>query len=683
MKDLNTEYKIYAADVEATGLLHHLVEQGDKAKLHNLCVMDVVDFNMTTFHTDTQQQRKDIQALLDQPTIFIMHNGICYDKNALKHFGYDVSKVIFVDTLALSWYLDLNRDKHGLENYGEEFGVPKPAIVDWESLTQQDYDHRVQEDVKIQYRTYKKLKSMFEELYGEMTDYEFCTHKVVKYLNFKMEQLEEQQNTKFKVDVPHAKRVIEELEQEIEHKTEQLKASMPKVPEYTKHTRPAKPFKKDGTLSATGEKWKLLCEEAEVDFDYEGEIKKIKQYNEPNPASSSQVKDWLFSLGWIPETFKYVKDALGNERTIPQVYVQGSGGQVCPSIEKLAEEHEELQHLVGLGVLSHRKSCVKGFLDSLILGDFCEAGANGFTNTLRMKHRKPFVNLPSTRVVYGEEVRSCIISREGKKFVCSDLSSMENIWKFNYQMSHDPEFVKSQQTEDHDPHLDIATEGMLISEDEVNFYKIVKEGFPQQNYPQTERLLKMLSWDEDKKKAEIKRIAKVRAAGKTTNYACQYKSGAKTVSRQAKIDMGVAKTLVNAYRKKNWSIDVIEKSLTRKRVSHGTYQLNPVNGIWYHLKTEKDSFSTLVQGSGAYLLDLWLGYIFFLRKKPEYHIEGGVRLVAQAHDENLQEYNDLEGNEETVRKLFDDALAMANKRLAQEIPFGCDTQTGYKYSEIH
>ena len=683
MKDLNKEYKIYAADVEATGLLHHLVEQGDKAKLHNLCVMDIVDCNMTTFHTDTEQQRKDIQALLDQPTIFIMHNGICYDKNALKHFGYDVSKVIFVDTLALSWYLDLNRDKHGLENYGEEFGVPKPAIVDWESLTQQDYDHRVQEDVKIQYRTYKKLKGMFEELYGEMTDYEFCTHKVVKYLNFKMEQLEEQQNTKFKVDVPHAKKVIEELEQEIEHKTEQLKASMPKVPEYTKHTRPAKPFKKDGTLSATGEKWKLLCEEAEVDFDYEGEIKKIKQYNEPNPASSNQVKDWLFSLGWIPETFKYVKDGLGNERAIPQVYVQGSGGQVCPSIEKLAEEHEELQHLVGLGVLSHRKSCVKGFLDSLILGDFCEAGANGFTNTLRMKHRKPFVNLPSTRVVYGEEVRSCIISREGKKFVCSDLSSMENIWKFNYQMPHDPEFVKSQQTEDHDPHLDIATEGMLISEDEVNFYKIVKEGFPQENYPQTERLLKMLSLDEDKKKAEIKRIAKVRAAGKTTNYACQYKSGAKTVSRQAKIDMGVAKTLVNAYRKKNWSIDVVEKSLTRKRVSHGTYQLNPVNGIWYHLKTEKDSFSTLVQGSGAYLLDLWLGYIFFLRQKPEYHIKGGVRLVAQAHDENLQEFNDLEGNEETVRKLFDDALAMANKRLAQEIPFGCDTQTGYKYSEIH
>ena len=40
-------------------------------------------------------------------------------------------------------------------------------------------------------------------------------------------------------------------------------------------------------------------------------------------------------------------------------------------------------------------------------------------------------------------------------------------------------------------------------------------------------------------------------------------------------------------------------------------------------------------------------------------------------------------DEDIVRKLFDDALKMANKKLNQEIPFGCDTQFGYKYSEIH
>ena len=682
MKDLNKEYKIYAADVEATGLLHHLVEQGDKAKLHNLCVMDIVDCNMTTFHTDTEQQRKDIQALLDQPTIFIMHNGICYDKNALKHFGYDVSKVIFVDTLALSWYLDLNRDKHGLENYGEEFGVPKPAIVDWESLTQQDYDHRVQEDVKIQYRTYKKLKSMFEELYGEMTDYEFCTHKVVKYLNFKMEQLEEQQNTKFKVDVPHAKKVIEELEQEIEHKTEQLKASMPKVPEYTKHTRPAKPFKKDGTLSATGEKWKSLCEEAEVAFDYEGEIKKVKQYNEPNPASSSQVKDWLFSLGWIPETFKYVKDDSGNERSIPQVYVQGSGGQVCPSIEKLAEEHEELQHLVGLGVLSHRKGCVKGFLDSLIFGEYVEASANGFTNTLRLKHRKPCVNLPSSRVVYGEAVRSCLVAREGMLLGGADLSSLENRIKFNLQLPYDREYVLSQMSADFDPHLQIAQEGGLLKQHEVWFYKIVKEGFARENYPNDVNLDEMLSYPAELQKTLVKHISEVRGKGKGTNYSCQYGAGAATVARTAGVPLSVGKALVKAYKKVNWSIEKIAESQTTKKVPHGTYQLNPFNGMWYHLKTDKDRFSTLVQGTGAYVLDLWLGFQFNLRNKPEYGFdENGVKLLASFHDEQVVEFKEV--FKDNVELLMKESLSKVNERFKLEIPFDCDVQFGHTYADIH
>ena len=187
--------KIYNADLESSGLLHHLIEQGDKAKLHNFCAKSIETGEMWTLHANTEKEKETLSKFLSREIILIMHNGICYDKNALIHFGYDVSKIHFVDTLALSWYLDLNRAKHGLEDYGIEAGIPKPVINDWESLSQDDYDNRVQEDVKIQEYTYKKLKSRFEELYGEMSDYEFCTHRVVKYLNFKMEQLAEQQNT--------------------------------------------------------------------------------------------------------------------------------------------------------------------------------------------------------------------------------------------------------------------------------------------------------------------------------------------------------------------------------------------------------------------------------------------------------------------------------------------------------
>ena len=674
--------KIYCSDLESTGLLHHLNEQGDKAKMHNFCAKSVESGSMWTFHTDTDQDKEKISKFLDRDIVLIMHNGICYDRDALKFFGYDVSKVHFVDTLALSWYLDLNRPRHGLESYGDEFGVPKPVIKDWEDLTQEDYDERVQEDVKIQYLTYKKLKSRFEEIYGKMSDYQFCTHKVVKYLNFKMEQLSEQEQTKFKVDIPKAQSLVAQFTKEIEFKVEQLKSVMPQVPVYQKHKRPAKPFKQNGELSATGIKWKALTDEHKKPFDYDEEIKTVKSYAEPNPNSSTQIKSWLDSLGWIPETFKYVKDDDGNERKIPQIYVQGSGGQVCVSIEKLSKKNPALEHLVGLGVLSHRKGCVQAFVDSAVFGEYVEAGANGFTNTLRLKHRKPCVNLPSTRVMYGEEVRSCLIAREGKLLGGADLSSLENRIKFNLQLPYDRDYVLSQMSEDFDPHLEIAQEGGLLKDYEVWFYKIEKEGFERSRYPDNEKLEELLAKSDSEKKALIKHISEVRGKGKGTNYSCQYGAGAATVARTAGVSLTVGKALVKAYKKVNWSIERIAASQKVKKTSFGDYQLNPFNGVWYSLKTEKDRFSTLVQGTGAYVLDIWLKYQFNLRSDPKYGFgEAGVKLLATFHDEQIIEFK--EDFKESAELLIQDALDKVNKSFRLEIPFGCDVQFGKKYSDIH
>ena len=67
---------IYCADVEATGLLHDLILQGDKAKLHNLCAMEVNQDKMYLLHTDTKEQRASIQRFLDRDIILVMHSGI-------------------------------------------------------------------------------------------------------------------------------------------------------------------------------------------------------------------------------------------------------------------------------------------------------------------------------------------------------------------------------------------------------------------------------------------------------------------------------------------------------------------------------------------------------------------------------------------------------------------------------
>lgn len=681
-KTLKGQDGIYASDIECSGLLHHLVEQGDKAKLHNLCAQEVGQDKMYLLHADTQSQRDSIQRFLDRDIILVMHNGVSYDLEALKHFGYDVSKVTVVDTLALSWYLDLYRAKHGLDSYGDEASVPKPKIDDWENLTQQDYDHRVKEDVRIQMYVYKKLKARFEELYGKMSDLEFCNHKVVRYLNFKMEQLKEQQNNKIKIDVPKAERLIEELSVKLADKVEALKEVMPKVPKYKVNTKPKKPFKKNGDFSATGLKWYELTKEHGYSFEYEGEIKTVQKYEEPNPNSSAQVKDWLFSLGWNPQTFKYIKEDDGSERSIPQIYVQGSGGQLCESIEDLAEEVPDVQELTSMGVIQHRIGVLKGFLDSLIFGEYVEAGASGFTNTLRLKHRRPFVNIPSSRVLHGEDVRSCLIAREGKVLLGSDLSSLENTIKFNFQLPYDKEYVEAQQSDDFDPHLDIALEANLVNEDEVNFYKIEKEGFPVENYNQTKGLLSLLSMNGGEKHNKVKSIAKVRSAGKQGNYASQYGASGKTVARAAGVSNKIGNTIVKAYRKRNWTIDVIAKEQKDKKTSYGRYQLNPLNGIWYNLKNDKDKFSTLVQGSASYVFDLWLANQFNLLKNGKYDLgEYGLRLLAQAHDEQISELSI--GYEEVASKVAQNAIQKVNSSMKLPIPFSIDTQFGCNYSKIH
>lgn len=673
--------KIYVSDIETTGLLHHLIEQGEDAKMHNFCAMNLEGDKMYLLHSSTDKQKEVIQRFLDRDIILIMHNGIAYDKHALIHFGFDVSKVHFVDTLALSFYLDLYRPKHGLESYGVESGVPKPVVEDWQILSQKDYDHRVKSDVKIQLYTYRKLKSRFEELYGEMTDYEFCTHKVVRYLNFKMEQLAEQQNNRIKIDVPKTKRLISELTVELEDKVEALKKVMPDVPKYRINKAPKKPYKQDGTLSAIGEKWKELTDEHGYSFDYKGEIKTIREYEEANPNSSAQVKDWLFSLGWNPKTFKYIKESDGSERSIPQIYIQGSGGQICESIENLAEEIPDVRELTGIGVLQHRIGVLNGFLDSLIFGQYVEAGASGFTNTLRLKHKKPCVNLPSSRVLHGESVRSCMIAREGKVFIGSDLSALENVIKFNLQMPHDPEYVKSQQAEDFDVHLDIALEAGMLTESELHFYLIEKEGFPVDKYPMTEELSSYLGMSKIERGAKIKALSKVRSAGKGANYSLQFGAGALTVSRAANVPMKVANRLVEAYRGRNWSIESISKEQKDKRTSYGRYQLNPFNGIWYNLKNDKDKFSTLVQGTGSYVFDLWMLNLLRLREDKKYGMVGRLDLLGSWHDEYIGEL--LEVDKEACKQITLDAIMCANENLKLEIPFSVDVQFGDNYSQIH
>ena len=120
-------------------------------------------------------------------------------------------------------------------------------------------------------------------------------------------------------------------------------------------------------------------------------------------------------------------------------------------------------------------------------------------------------------------------------------------------------------------------------------------------------------------------------------------------------------------------------SLTVKEVKGQKWQWNPVAKMWYFLKAEKDRFSTLNQGTGSYVFDIWLMQI---RKKiieQNLNLEYMARL--QMHDEHLSicKKEDVD----TLKNIFEDAMKEVNKLLKLNIVIEIDTQVGKNYADVH
>ena len=140
---------------------------GDKeSKIYCLCYRFVDTPNEVFTCTTTKEIERFFHDSTCGDYILIAHAAITADFKVLKKVLGIEWKGKKIDTLPLSWYLNHSRVKHGLESYGEEFGVPKPVIDNWETQTLEDYVHRCQEDTLIQVKTWLQLKKKLQVLYG-------------------------------------------------------------------------------------------------------------------------------------------------------------------------------------------------------------------------------------------------------------------------------------------------------------------------------------------------------------------------------------------------------------------------------------------------------------------------------------------------------------------------------------
>ena len=565
---------ILIADMEMDGLLDEMT------KIHCLAYSFLDENGKWSIRHTTNYD--DMRKLFTSGHIIVGHNFQTFDVPAAeKILGIKVDKRNVICSLAACWYLYPKRKSNGLESWGEEFGVPKPPIEDWSEQPIEVYINRVIEDVKINVKLWCKIVKDLEELYGEQ-DY----MPLLRYLSFKMETLALQAEKPFKLDIPKCEANLKTLNALKQEKVDFLKKIMPRKSVLFTKTCPKNLYKKDGSLSAEGEKWKVLCDERDLPISHTDPITYEKDTEEPNPSSPQQIKDWLFANGWNPCTFKKVKDKSTGDvlRSVPQVLNEDK--ELTDSVKNLGIEG--IEELEGLGVLGHRIGLLKGFLKNHKNG-YIAGSAHGFASTLRMKH-VGIVNLPKPNVPYGELIRGVFTCDEGEELCDSDLASLESKIKLDLMYPYNKAKVEAQLDPKYDDHIAVAVSCGFMTKEEGDWYGM----YDREEIEHTEELDK-----------EFKRLKTIRNKAKTTNYSGQYGVGADTLSARLRVTKNEAARLIEGYKVVNAEIPIISKTFITKKALGKNWIQNPYNKFWYELRSEKDRFSAIVQSTGDYICYLW------------------------------------------------------------------------------
>ena len=669
---------IYCGDLESDNLAE------DVTKIH---VLSIAWKSGEEWQIKSTADYNDMRKVFSDPTkVIAIHNGVRFDGRVLeKILGIEI-KATIIDTLALAWYIDCARGKAGkkysLAYYGEDtFNTPKPKIDDWENLTYDEYKFRCEEDTKITYQLWEYLLLKLRAVYDSDED----IVRVIQYLNFIMLCSRKQEEQKIKVDLEKLLYNLIYFESLKEEKIKQLVEAMPKIPNKITKNKPKAYYKKDGSLSKSAEEWENMLISCKLEKDYNGSIDVIKSYETGNPNSVKQKKDWLYSLGWIPQTFVHNRDKeTGDVKKVEQILTEEK--MLCPSVLKLLEKEPAIELLDGLSVLTHRIGMFKGLQKAVDKDGFVIQGLMQLAVSLRWQHAL-IVNYPRVTgkgdIRDGKWIRECLIAGEGYKFVQSDLSGIESRTSDHYTFNLNRELIEETQKPFFDPHTKIAVVSNLMTADEEIWFKWKKENkerrdkgilenLPPETFGDTSDIfyiLENLKGDEEKKL--MNKLKEARSKGKTTNYASLYLVGAQTLARNLGISKKEAQDLIDAYWKIHWAVKKVTESFDIKRVGDEMWILNPISKFRHNLRFEKDSFSVVNQSSAVYCFNMWL-----------YNITRfGVFPILQTHDDELLRCKDEEV--ERFVEITNKAMDNLNRQLKLNVKLACEVQVGYNLAETH
>lgn len=352
----------------------------------------------------------------------------------------DYEKAQIMDLFVLSQFLDPDRPRHSLASYGEQFGDAKIDFHDFSKYTEEMRVYGKQ-DVKLTLRVFTHLMGKAEGLYkGSWVHPSFKLTQKDYYL------YAAQALSGIKFDEPAAKKLLKEIEEEMLEINEKVLPQLPprglKEGEKKHYSMPAKPFNKDGELSATMERW-LEKHNASVSNvgsvvaygkSYKIEPGRLLDVELPMEIKDGDdLKSWFVSQGWIPTMHNFKRDEKGkparNDKgevilTSPKLQEQG---KICPNLLRLNGELPK--QIVKFLSLRNRHSVITGWTNNWRLGydGRISAEISGYTPTFRVKH-SVVTNLPkaSPEVIKGYEVRSLFVVENGMKYVSADAAALEN-----------------------------------------------------------------------------------------------------------------------------------------------------------------------------------------------------------------------------------------------------------------
>lgn len=377
-------------------------------------------------------------------------------------------KVQFVDTYVLSQYLNPDSPFHSLDYLSKgsenekmdyrsklvELGIMTGKeekgfeFSFWHDLMQQYCDDDVEATLDVFNRLWNKAKT----LYGDS-----WIHKSFRQLQKDFWLYSAQAYTGAPFNLEKAKALIAKCEEEMAKLKSEVEPHLPprplKAAEESFYKIPAKPFKKDGTFSATFEKWlekhNAVVEDGvikayglEVELKA-GEILPVKLPLEID--DNMELKQYFLDSGWKPHddfwNFKKGEDGKPLRengkliKTTPKIAHQG---KICPNLAKI--DGEIPKKVVKFLSYRNRLGVVTGWVNNwrMEFDQRLSAEISGYTPTFRVKH-KTLTNCPkaSPDVLLGEEMRDLFYAPKGYWYIGTDAAALENRTVASYTTKYD------------------------------------------------------------------------------------------------------------------------------------------------------------------------------------------------------------------------------------------------------